>query len=200
MAFQPTEHGCKVVARFQFGEERWSNTIWCRKPDFSMLEMQNLVNAMKTTFIAQILNDFSVSTELLPFRAYDMRTIDGAVLEDATGTVPCTGGTNEMPPNNACVLTLYTAKRGRAHRGRLFVGPFTEELMQDGEWTDTLVDVVEDLGDAILSTALGNGWDWGVRSGQLDGEIRDPAIITPITTTTVRSNRIGSQRRRIDRG
>jgi hypothetical protein len=199
MAFLATEHGAKVVARFSFGEQWWSNHIWARRPDFDEADMLALVNAVKAQYVSVLINEFTVSQAMETFKCYDMRSIDGAVVDDTTGRVPGTGGTMEMPPNNCCVLTLYTAKRGRAHRGRLYMGPFNEESMGDGEWIEALVDDVEEVGTRLLAEIGNVGWDWGVRSGQLDGVPRDPAIITPITSSVVRSPRMGSQRRRVDR-
>lgn len=199
MAFVPTEHGALVVARFKYSDEEWSNHLWARRPDFDDTDLQNLVDAVKAAFVLELIDDFTVSTSMLPFKAYDMRAIDGTVLLDTVGTVPGTGGTNEMPPNNCCVLTLYTAKRGRSHRGRLYLGPFTEEAIDNATWSASLVSEVEGLGTALKADISAEGFEWGVRSGQLDGVPRDPAIITPITSTTVRSNRMGSQRRRVDR-
>lgn len=200
MAFLETEHGALVVARFAFGEERFSNHLWARKVDFNEDDMLALVDAVKAAYVLRLINDLSVSTVMETFQCYDMRAIDGAVINDTAGNVPGTGGTKEMPLNCAVVLTLYTAKRGRAHRGRLYLGQFTEELMEDGVWTEPIVSEVESLGVELKADIATEGFEWGVRSGQLDGVPRDPAIITPITHTTVRSNRIGSQRRRIDRG
>ncbi|MCK4960118.1 MAG: hypothetical protein KAT00_11975, partial [Planctomycetes bacterium] len=127
MAFVATEHGALIVARIAYGSEEFSNHIWARRPDFNDAELLAVVNAVKSAYVTVLLDDFTVSTVFQTFKGYDMRTIEGSVIDDGTGNVPCTGGSNENPPNCACVLTLYTAKRGRSHRGRLFIGPMKTE-------------------------------------------------------------------------
>jgi hypothetical protein len=199
MVFIPTEHGALVVARIAYAEEHFTNHLWFRKVDFDLTDMEELVYDVKYSYTNNLLDDFTVSTVFLPFKCYDMRSVEGAVIEDEVGAVPCTGGSKENPPSIACVLTLYTAKRGRAHRGRVYIGPMNEENITNGIWTQSTIDEVEGWGDSIKTEVELDGWEWGVRSGQLDGVPRNPAIITPITSHTVRSARCGTQRRRIDR-
>lgn len=65
---------------------------------------------------------------------------------------PFTGpGNDQFIPNLAAVITLYTARRGRSYRGRIFL-PFTAENRQNNGFTDPST-VIGHLADAWTELA-----------------------------------------------
>ncbi len=199
MPFQATANGAMVVTKQALAGVEFQNNLWFSKAGFTEADQLSLANMVLSQWFNILDNDLSEDLVYGPFVCYDMRTIDGPIV---TGTDPAQGGESTADPlalSNAVCLTLRTNKRGRAHRGRVYVAGFTEAAMQDGEWTVILAGLVATLGDNLILEAQNIGWTFGVRSGQLDGVPRDPAIITPITSVEVRNRKPGIQRRRIQR-
>jgi hypothetical protein len=88
-------------------------------------------------------------------------------------------------------LTLYTAKRGRSYRGRLFIGPVGESVQNTGVLTDAIVDDTTAGFDAWANALVAIGPTFCVASYR-------HATSEPVTT--VRGHKqAGTQRKRLTR-
>jgi hypothetical protein len=199
MTFQVTRDGAKVVVPFVGFGRRWTVTLWFQKVGFDESDMVALADSVQYAFYTAFDNKFSDALQYGPPVVYDMRTVDGTI---ATGTDNPEGGeasADALPLQTAAVLTLRTNKRGRAHRGRLYIAGFTEAEMADNAFSESIRTAMNNFGDALTGVVGPIGWTWGVRSGTLDGVKREEAIITPISSYEMRNLQPGSQRRRTGR-
>jgi hypothetical protein len=200
MVFQPTLHGAKVQYRMFKGADVWGPTMWFSKPDFNDGDLEDIANITLNAF-SVVIEDYIDDTVIMgPSIAYDMRTSGGSVATSDIGTNAGESTGDPIPLHTAFVVTLYTGKRGRAHRGRNFWSGFTEVHVTNGLFSATLAADFMIGYSNLMTAASAAGWTFGVRSGQLDGELRDPAIITPITQVAYRNLIPGTQRRRTKRG
>lgn len=201
MAFIGTTDGALVVTTYYetTTEQSWSNSLWFSKADFEADDLQDLADMVKVTLVDHLVDLFRIGVSLSEVKAIDMRTVDGVVRYGAGG-----GGTGDvdselMPVSVAMVLTLRTDKRGRAHRGRLYLSGWTEADMVDGAFIAGRLASVENAFTELQTDVAAIGWTWGVHSSRLDGVARNPQVITPITSFDVRSQLPGSQRGRVHR-
>jgi hypothetical protein len=200
MAFQPTPDGCMVVTPFSYVGFQWSNVLWYRMADFTEADMLDLTTEVMSAWFNEYDAHFGDGCSYGKAIAYDMRTQDGAVVVATAdqGHGEATG--DPLSPNNCLVLTLRTALRGRAYRGRLYLAGHTESAMTNGQFTEGIITAAEALGSGLMWRPLQEGWTLCVRSGQLNGVQRENAVLTPVTSIECRSGKPGSQRRRVARG
>jgi len=199
MTFQPTQDGAMVVMPFVRAAKNWQNNLWFSKTDFNQADQLALANLVHNEYFAALDSALENAVNYGPPTCYDMRSIDGPVV---IGTAPVSTGESlgELAPLSvAVVVTHYTAKRGRAHRGRTYLTGFTESVLFDGAWDAAFLLACTGLFGAMATDAAAIGWTFGVRSGQLDGVPRATAVVTPITSSVVRSAIPGNQRKRADR-
>ena len=90
--------------------------------------------------------------------------------------------------------------RGRAYRGRIYVGGLAETLVANGVVAEVPANAAVSFFQDIRNNALAAGWLMGVRSGQLNGVKRPAAVVTPVIAIQFRNRIVGSQRRRVRRG
>jgi hypothetical protein len=196
MAFQPTTNGARVILRWSQGVYVWSNHLWFSHPDFSASDQAELAEAIYTMEEDAYIHELHSATVWDRVEVIDERE-QGAEMRLYGNSSRDGGNLGEMlPPLLAVVVTLTTQRRGRSYRGRVYLGGHTEEELENGSWSTTLVTAAEDFITAIEIAAENLGWTFGVRSGQLDGVLRPAAIITPVTGREVRSALPGTQRRR----
>ena len=181
------------------GSQVFGSSLWFAKPEFSDADMVALANLVMDEWSSAIADSLANDVISGPFLAYDMREEDGNVVQSTIGT---NGGENVnqiLPLANAIVLTLRTLKRGRAYRGRIYVSGWTEAEIGETGWDAASQATIIDFATGVFAGMGPLGWTWGVRSGQLNGAVRNPAIITPISSYEVRNNTPGNQRRRNQR-
>ena len=115
-----------------------------------------------------------------------------------TGTGAQLNGTNAanpMPPQNACCVTLRTAKAGKSYRGRVYVSGFTEDintpsgLILQAAATDA-EDFIEGIAN-LENLSIPYGLDLAVASRTL-------GLSEPVTGVVVRDLTWDAQRRRRD--
>jgi hypothetical protein len=189
-----------VVVNWENDLGTWSNVLWFSQSDFDGDDLQWLATITKVSLVDNLVDLCAVTTLINSVEAYDMRSIDGEIKLGVYGGGTGDGTGGPLPLNNCVVSTLYTGVRGRAHRGRVYWAGFSEDALVDGIFSGTLLGQINGVCNTLRVDVLGYGWVWGVHSSQLDGVPRNPQVVTPITTTTVRSNTPGSQRRRLRRG
>jgi len=199
MPFVETENGCRVFMAQHIGSQVIGSSLWFSKADFDDADMQALVNEVMDTFSDEIADSLANDVVAGPFVAYDMREEDGTVVFSNIGTNAGENVNQILPLANCIVLTLRTAKRGRAYRGRSYFSGFTEAEIGETGWDSASIGIVEAFGEALITRVAGLGWAWGVHSAQLNGVPRDPQIVTPIVSVEVRNNQPGYQRLRVQR-
>jgi hypothetical protein len=112
---------------------------------------------------------------------------------DIGRTLPGTGAANNLPPECAPVLTIRTAVRGRAHRGRIYLpAPNSVSIDTGGKLTTSVANGMTAQFNGLI-TALGGPtvapfWEIGVASYLL-------RVFTPSTQATMDLD-VDVQRRR----
>lgn len=196
MAFQPTTNGARVILRWHQGATTWSNHLWFTHPDFDASDQAELAEAIYTMEENDYIHELPGVTVWDRVEVIDERSQGAEMRMYGDSSRPGENVGEPLPPLLAVVVTLTTQKRGRSYRGRVYLSGHTEDELENGAWTSTLVTAAEDFIAAIEVAAENLGWTFGVRSGQLDGVLRPAAIITPVTGREVRSPLPGTQRRR----
>lgn len=96
-----------------------------------------------------------------------------------------------LPAGTALVVTVRTALRGRAHRGRVYTGPYCEDANTAGAPTAPTVAAVQTQWNWLIATGLpGSGLSFGVASYK-------NSTYEPATSITV-DPRWDTQRRRLN--
>jgi hypothetical protein len=196
MAFIPTTHGAKAFLSFTSDIGTWGNTLWFRRENFTLAMQEDLADMVKGFWVDYWVDRLAEGVSLPLVQVYDMRTYDGPVV---TGTGPDGSGDviNETLPLSLClVATLRTALRGRAYRGRLFIAGMAEPQLDEGIWDTTIIGQLEAFLVGFQAAVVAEGWDWCIHTSQVNHVTLNPQILTPIISTSVRSNIPGHQRRR----
>jgi hypothetical protein len=199
MVFQPVPNAAQLIVGYVGSPGNFSNSMWFTKAGFNVADMGLLgaavASAITAEWLAFLANDFSPNVITI----YDMRA-DGAPIVSYDPAIAAGGDADEIHPlNEALVLTLRTATRGRSGRGRMYLGGLSVGQSADGEWSAGTMAAALDLAAAIDANATAQGWQWVIASRVHDGALRDPALTFPITEWLVRSAKVGSQRRRVRR-
>lgn len=200
MAFIPTADSVRAVVRWTHGAEEFSNVFHFLKTSFTVQDMEDLADAMDSSVATEWLADVSDDFTYVQTDVYDIRTIGGQIKTNNGGTGPGPQtGNDGLPPSVALVLTLYTATRGRAGRGRAYIGTMSETEMQNGIFNAGAITAALTNYNAVVTAATNLGWTHCVRSIQQNHQVINPAAMRPITSVVCRSGIPGYQRRRQDR-
>lgn len=199
MAFVPTTDGARVWCKLAWGDVEFGNVLWFSQTDFDYDDMLNLANTCLTQYKSVLTGSYHDEITIGPFLCYDMRTIGGIVVPSNVATGAGTNASDPLPLGDCVVVTHRTLNRGRAYRGRSYLSGFVEGDLSDGKFTAALGAGIATMFADIRMAALTWGWTFGVRSGQLEGVPRNPAVITPIVLSEVRNLIPGTQKARNDR-
>jgi len=201
MAFIPTEDGARAIFEYSIGGDLIaSNHLWFSKPDFTALDMESLAGAVAALgFANNGMKDFIHQSVDFSVRVIDERTYQGTIYRLSDPDWDGEDVTEFYSKNDAMVLTLYTSKRGRAYRGRLYLWGFCEDGLDNGGYSATCQLSVTTSIAEMQSTALAAGWVWCVRTSQVDKVPLNPCTLTPITNYQIRSALPGTQVRRTRR-
>jgi hypothetical protein len=126
--------------------------------------------------------------------AVGITALDGTSAEqiEAVTVVASGSGTGNIIPNQAAVVSFHTAQRGARGRGRIYLGPTTEDQVNDGVF------------DAAGAAQLLDGW--GDFIAALPGQTpslelviasyvhADAHVVTSLRVDSI----VGTQRRRLD--
>lgn len=199
MTFIAVPHAAMARIEFYIGTQQFSVNPWFIKNSYVLADQIDLAAAVDATVDTDLLPPLSVSCHYSGTRVYDMRS-ESAPVEynnDNAGT----GGQGEefLPVSMCCVLTLYSAQRGRSGRGRLYFAGFAETSWTLGAWNAATATSIEDFYTALTSAAYAIGWTPVVVSKFHAGEQRPTPETYPVTRVDVRSLNVAHQRRRIDR-
>ena len=199
MAFQPTENGASATLRWVWGSESWANVLWFSKSAFSEPDQLILANIIMDAYLAADKAGWPIPVQLFQVEVTDGRTQGAPLVTSERDAVSGGAGTNPMPLNVTCLVTLRTALRGRSYRGRVYFSGLAEEVHADNAWQAIGIGSVLSFVDEIRDDTAAAAWTWGVRSGQINGVKRAEAIVVPVLTAEVRSTRVTTQRRRVNR-
>lgn len=200
MAFQPTEDGLRLVLEWNSAVQgTYTNHLWFRRPSFTPEEVDELLDAVEEAVPGADFTWVAGNAGLIRLRAVDERTEGAAQVIREIGRSGAAGG-DGTSQNVALVLTLRTAMRGRAYRGRIYVGGLAETLVANGMVDEIPANAAVSFFQDIRNNALAAGWLMGVRSGYLNGVKRPSAVVTPVIAIQFRNRIVGSQRRRVRRG
>ena len=116
-----------------------------------------------------------------------------AVTPPEDGQVVSTAVSNQ----DALVMTMNTALRGRSYRGRVYIPALPASARVNGTlWTTAVIAVWNAAWGTLQSNMLTGGWTLSVLSRQNNNVRRTTGVATPVTTILGRQP-IGTQRRRI---
>lgn len=200
MAFIPVQHAAMVRIELIENGQGFSINPWFSKTDYTLLDLQSLADAVDQVVTVDLKPDINSSIQYVGSRAYDMRNDQGDVVFVSDGAGNGAAPNDPLPIAVCCVLTLYTAQRGRSGRGRLYFAGFSEHVTEGGLWLQALSDKVELFYSNLVTVVTSIGWTPVVASKYHNGAPRPTAFAYPVTSWAVRNNNFGIQRRRIDRG
>jgi hypothetical protein len=199
MAFVPTPNGARIVINWLKGTETVSYVFYAVKDGYDYTAQQDLATIVDNVHDATTKALFAPQITYLNTTVYDARESDGAIAVNNTRTGPGTSGTEVGPLNVAVCVTMRTAGRGRSSRGRKYITGFSEGHLVSGEWTSQAGVNARAYVDEILAAIQSVGWLPVIRSIQQDGVHLTTAVTRAIVSTTVRSTKVATQRRRVDR-
>jgi len=198
MAFIPWPNSIKLVFEFVIAGVPVTVTIATTKPSaIAPGDVANVANTARTWAVTELMPTLTNGIELTRVTAYNMTTSTGEVQVNTTG-LPQAGTVNETPIDigSAMDVSFRTPNRGRSGRGRNYVPGLSSIDRPDaatfasGQTTATGAAYAE-LDDYL---AL-EGFDHTVASEQLDGVVRNPAVMQSVTSY-IANTAIANQRGR----
>lgn len=197
MPFIPTEDGCRLILNTLVnGSLIGTNHFWFRKADFVSADLVTLAEEFRHFFYTNNgVKDYISQTVDWTMKLVDERSYDGEIyLRD--GSDDGEDITELYSVDDALVVTLYTGKRGRAYRGRLYFFGFCEDGLTDGVFNAAAIAALNTSIEAMKVATIGGGWTWCVRTSQIDKVPQNPCFLTPVSSYIVRSGIPAGQKRR----
>lgn len=196
MPFVPVADTCSVRIFTGTPSLLWSNTLYYTRPDFTYNDMVSVTEEVFDTWAAGI-------TTCLD-QAYATRY---AIATDLTGEFEPTytyqpaavAGTDvgeELPVQDAMVITLRTVFRGRGGRGRLYIAGFNESALQNGMFIASDINTVLLMLQNVQNAANAVGWQWCIAHRFENGLPLIAGQPRIVTSAVLRSSIPGVQRRR----
>lgn len=105
--------------------------------------------------------------------------------------------TNPAPNNVAACVTLRTDLRGRAYRGRTYVGGIALGSIDNQNLSSIAETAINDAFASLVATAQAERVPLVIVSRQLNNAPRTTAAVTPVTSASLRDSVLDSQRRRL---
>ena len=205
----PITNAVEVVWNWSVGSSTRHNVTHLNAPvgfAVTTANAQLFANALGTHITQSLLvGHFASSIVFNGVSLRDLRSVDQPLVPSSGPTVPGTATGESLPPQVSEVVTLRTAKVGRANRGRIYLPPLDEgsndasgriaaaaKTALDG-FAQGLLSVMSQGGavPAVLGRPLFNRTDCTV--------LRQPHLEN-WTACVVRDTRFDSQRRRSGRG
>lgn len=198
MAFIPWPNSIKVVLEFTISGIPVTVTIALTKP--SALEagdLQTGTDAVKNWCVDELMDHLSEDVQFSRITGYDMTSSTGEVYATSSG-LPVNGAVDAAPIDigSAADISFRTPNRGRSGRGRNYVPgvPLTDRL-NTAQFTTTLTNNLAGDYGALPSFIPGGLFAHTVASEQLDGVVRNPAVMQNVETI-IGNNAIANQRKR----
>lgn len=199
MGFVPTTDGARIVINWVKGTETFSYVFYATKAGYDLTALQALAAGVDAVHNATVKSYFGNQVTYNNTTCYDARTLDGPMVANVDHTGAGTNAQETLPLNLCVCVTMRTAGRGRSSRGRKYITGFTEGNIQQGVWqgscTANALLYVTNIHNAIATA----GWSHVIRSIQENGVELTTANVRAVTSMTVRSAMVATQRRRVDR-
>jgi hypothetical protein len=150
-------------------------------------------------------NDFvcpllSTDYQITGRTAYSLTSDTAPVVSAPLGTpLPGLVDADTSARNVAMVWTLRTGTRGRAGRGRKYIGGVPETVIVDGVMPSGTLTVWREAAADFLAAVNTGSTVWCVYSQESGGDPLATGVLRPITAVEIRSGVPGSQRRRTQR-
>lgn len=114
------------------------------------------------------------------------------------------GAVDDLPPQDAMVVTFRTLLKGRAYRGRMYLPGWSEGAQSNGTWGAAYTGYANDFATELRRLYDGDtvnpNYRLGVISRFLNGVERVTPVITPVVSHTVRSTVYTQRRRTVGHG
>ena len=111
--------------------------------------------------------------------------------------LPQAGSLGGHAPNVLALrYELSTSLPGRSYRGSLYWPSISADLIIGDEYNHDAVNAIQSNLNDIRTWALGQGWEWVLRSKYIGRDPRTECIVTPIDSITKVDYLIDTQRRR----
>jgi len=200
MAFVAVPNAAKCVVQFAGWQGPFSNTMWFTQALFGTDEQEALAALVDGAFAGDLLPLLNTGVAYVRTLCYDMRSADGPIVTaNASAGSGSASSSDQLPGGTAMCITLRTANRGRAGRGRLYIEGFGESQWLEGHFvaglTASVVTVLQGLHVATRAVS----WEPVIVSRQLNGVARVPPVSQPITLVEARNNIDAHQRLRAHR-
>lgn len=165
----------------------------------SAADLVTVANFVEAALLAEYGPAVSNAWTALRLELRAMDVADGPVLTwDDSFPIFGTRTSPALPDNVALCVTLYTGLAGRSRRGRIFHGGLTEDAVTGNNIITAYGTNVQDLYQAIQTAAIGSVWDLVVVSTVSNGAPRAAALVTEVSTITIRDTRVDTMRKRLD--
>lgn len=203
MAFIPAVHTCRVC--FEQATNRCDiiNVLWFRYPAPITIAQQASLNAVLIAWWRDCIR-WIQHTEIA------FRAVRNAIQDSETGHVQVTEYvtpgmvSGATPTNAALVCTLGTGIQGRSFRGRFYLGGIP---YQNLEPTEPSLVTTAYLGYYLGAMSVipaylaidGHGAELVIASHYANGEPRETAVLTPVSSYTA-NRQVDSQKRRLRLG
>lgn len=201
MAQQILPDGAKVVVSYGVdGFPPWSISLWFTRNTFDAVALAALAEDIGDWFETGVLGQLSTAVKMYSVTAYDMRTV-GAPMATFTPNPNPTGTKlgDPIPYQDAVVVTFRTATRGRSGRGRNYISGFTEGESVARAVSQGAADLIETAYAPVSLEGFTDGWNWVVASFQQNGQVLNPGVARPVTTSEIRTRTYGVQKGRNNR-
>lgn len=196
MAFIPWPDGAMGVCQWTGTLGTWTNRLAFTKPSYVFQDMVDLSNSLNSSIFTAFKSKLSPAVTFYGWDVIDMRSFGAPAWVTPYAGAPGTGTGDEMPPSVCVVVTLRTALRGRAYRGRQYVAGFEEPQITNGVWLAACTDQVLEQWNTWQEVAQNVGWTLCIANTHINKQPRTEAYMVPVISQEIRSGIPGHQRRR----
>jgi hypothetical protein len=197
MAFIPVPDAVRVTVFGHTGERNWTFSLWFHKASFVEDDMDNLADALYDWCDDALKHALCDDTTIDRLVLYDMNTIDGFKVVKDVDLAGLYDGT-PLAVNCCAVMSLYGARRGKWNQGRVFAPGLTEGDVNEYRIDTPSIINYETAFQALVDTPPA-GWTWVIASRYFNNAPRAEGVTTEVKTVQVRSNVVGTQKRRLQR-
>lgn len=196
MAFIPVPNSCQVIIETGDSTLQWSNSFWFARSAFTETQMSDLAAAVFDSYANDLDSYTANDWSFRKVTAYDMRSDTAPVAVPTVTPIAGLLAEQRLPVQDALVVTLYTATRGRSGRGRSYIAGGTEAILLEGKFTSAMAAGVVAAFNDIRTLAASMGWVQVIASRYHNGVARSAGAEYPVTSAVVRSLIPGQQGRR----
>lgn len=205
MAFIPVTNTVQTNIRYtQIGQLLMNGLYWHKATPWTLTEVQALADDLWDAWATNMMIDLSTSLTLTEVQAIDLTTATSSIASHVQ-TLSGSDGGAPMTPNDAFVLKLNTASRGRSFRGRIYLPGLTNNHQATLAVLSTTAanNLLGNLQGIQTAIEASSGADLVVVSRYSGVDVNgDPiprasGVATPVTSISYSDLNMDSQRRRL---